>query len=118
VYGDGSKSVVNKFVRAIKSGKIIKVYGNTVRDYIHVDDIVLAILRLIEAKQAPKLVHIGTGRGVSLHKLVSMIQHETGEKARVVHFKPLKEIQVSECSDLSFGFYKTTLERGIRRLIK
>jgi nucleoside-diphosphate-sugar epimerase len=116
VYGPGSKSVVNLFFKSVKSGRIVKLNGNTKRDYIHVDDLVNSLLSLIDAKEPPELVEIGTGRVTSLHKLLSIIKKITGKEPKVKQLKSLKEIQYSQCNN-RYGIYKTTLEQGIRGLI-
>lgn len=116
VYGPRSKSVVNKFTRNIKAGKPIKLNGNTVRDYIHVDDVIAAILNLIEATKPNIKYDIGTKRSISLKRLVSMIEKIVGKKAKIIQSKPIKEIQRSECLATP-TWYKTTLEQGIKKLI-
>jgi UDP-glucose 4-epimerase len=116
VYGEGSKSVVNKFVRKIQAGKTIKLHGNTVRDYIHVSDVVDAIISLVDAAAPPRLVEIGTGRGISLKKLVSIIEKLCKKTARQVMLNPIKEIHESRC-DKWYGQPKMTLEHGIKELL-
>jgi UDP-glucose 4-epimerase len=116
VYGKGSKSVVNKFVRGIQSGRTIKLHGNTVRDYVHVSDVVSSIISLVDAADPPRLVEIGTGRGISLKKLVSMIEKLSKKTARQVTLNPIKEIHESRCEEW-YGLPKVTLEHGIKELL-
>lgn len=117
VYGKGSKSVVNKFIKGVKRGKLLDVYGNTVRDYIYVDDVVEAIMRIIDAKEPQPVYEVGTGRGVTLRKLLSIIKKETGRMPYVSRRDPIKEIQQSRCVYPFAGIYKTTLEQGVRKLV-
>lgn len=116
VYGSGSKSVVNKFVKAIKSEKEIVLNGNTVRDYIYVDDVVKGLIALADAASPPQTIMMGTSRGVTLKKLVSIIQGIVGRKAKVIYGNEVKEIQVSQAGE-PCSYYKTTLEQGIKRLL-
>lgn len=115
VYGPGSKSVVNKFVKRIRLGREIVLYGNTKRDYIHVDDLVESLISLINAQDRPKSVNIGTGRTTSLNKIVSIIEKELDKKAMIKNLPPVNEIQESRCT-VPYGTYKITLEQGIRRM--
>lgn len=116
VYGPGSKSVVNKFVNAAKKRKKIVLNGNPTRDYIYIDDVVTAILSMVYAENPPPLIDIGTGREVTLRKLMSLVEKYTGRSAVKKYGPPIKEIAHSvapqECS-----YYKVTLEQGIRRLL-
>lgn len=116
IYGPRSKSVVNKFIYNMKRGRKLILNGNTKRDYMHVLDLCMSLLMIIEAKQQPRFVTIGTGRSVSLNKLVSIIEKEFGRKAEIVRKKPIFEIQESYCDD-PYGVYKITLEQGIGGLI-
>jgi len=117
VYGPGSKSVVNKFVERIKERKTIKLNGNTVRDYIYVDDVASALISLIDQDGFDKVVPVGTGRGVTLNKLVSIIEKELNMDAKVIRGSAIKEIQESCCVNVAYNFYKTTLEQGIKNLL-
>lgn len=116
VYGSKSKSVVNKFVDAALKGKEVVLNGNTTRDYVHVDDVVDKLLSLIDAPQPPHLVEIGTGRAITLNKLVSLVQKETNSELKTWQGEEVREIQHSLCGN-KYGQYKVTLEQGIRRLI-
>jgi nucleoside-diphosphate-sugar epimerase len=119
VYGEGSKSIVNKIVDAVKHSKGITLNGNTVRDYIHVDDVVEAIVTMIDLPKSEYnlLIPVGTGRGITLKKLVSLVEGIIGRETLVIEGNPIPEIQESICHELDYKFYKTTLEQGIRRLI-
>jgi UDP-glucose 4-epimerase len=117
VYGKGSKSVVNKFIKQIKNAKIVTLNGNTTRDYIYIDDVVNAIMRVVDAKEPQSLYEVGTGRGVTLRKLISIIRKETNRPVHMREQKAIKEIQESQCMYPFDGIYKTTLEQGIRRLV-
>jgi UDP-glucose 4-epimerase len=56
--------------------------GETVRDYIHIDDVVRALLLLLEAKTDYAIFNIGTGRGTSLAELIQRIEEIAGKKLR------------------------------------
>lgn len=117
VYGKGSKSVVNIFTKRIRLRKPVYLNGNTTRDYIYIDDVIGAIMRIIEATEPEKVIEVGTGRGVTLRKLVSIIGKATGNPTWSIELAPIKEIQESQCHNTFHNFYKTTLEQGVRRLL-
>jgi nucleoside-diphosphate-sugar epimerase len=116
IYGKRSKSVVNKFIYNMKRGRKLQLYGNTKRDYIHIEDLIHSIMRLIFAEKRPQRVTIGTGRSVSLQKLVSVIEKEMGKKAIIEQKPPRQEVQESRCTH-PYGRYKITLEQGVRSLL-
>lgn len=116
IYGPGSKSVVNKFTERIAKGLPIELYGNTTRDYVYIDDLVDAIMTMINTPEFNSYVEVGTGRSISLNKLVSLIEGIVGKKAHMQKLPEKREIQESECKITSYGFYKTTIEQGIKKL--
>lgn len=117
VYGSGSKSVVNKFFTRIREEKHVKLNGNTTRDYIYVGDVVDALIDFVSLDvDFPKIIEVGTGRSISLNKLVSILEAVTGKKAKVIHGEAIKEIQDSKCRDTDYLLYKTTLEQGVKNL--
>lgn len=114
VYGKGSKSVVNKFYKAIKNSKPVTLNGNTVRDYIHVDDIVKELVRYVDIKSPDPIVLIGTGEATTLKDLVKLIEKRVGKKAKIIQGKSIKEIQESHCYMPLNSFIE--LQEGINKL--
>lgn len=116
VYGQGSKSVVNKFVSAIDAGKEITLNGNTTRDYVHVDDVVASITDLIENFRGGTY-DVGTGKETKLKELVKIIEKIVKKKAKINQGEPIKEIQQSYMSDNTGFRGEILLQEGIRRLV-
>jgi len=56
--------------------------GETIRDYIHIADVVRALLLLIETKTDYSVFNIGTGQGTSLAELIKRIEDIAGKKLR------------------------------------
>jgi len=58
--------------------------GTCVRDYIHVEDLVAAHLRVMDALQGPKgegcgfTFNLGTGQGVSVKEILASVERVTG----------------------------------------
>jgi UDP-glucose 4-epimerase len=57
--------------------------GDTVRDYIHVDDVISALLKLIEAGARDQVFNLGTGQGTSLNELIARIEDISGKKLKL-----------------------------------
>jgi len=116
VYGPGSKSVVNKFVKDISNGKPIYLNGNTLRDYVHVDDVVKTLIK-IAASKSSKLMDIGYGKSYTLKELVNIIEKEIGKKATIIQKPALNEIQKSQMNQTYNTSCSISLEKGIKKLI-
>lgn len=115
VYGSGSKSVVNQFIERVKKEKPLELNGNTYRDYIHVDDVVKTLVRMIDTP-TPKLIEIGSGHSTSLRDLTKIVRRVSGKQVEVIHKEALDEIQKSQMT-VHYNTFKTvSLEEGIRRL--
>lgn len=118
VYGPHSLSVVNRFASKIKRGDPIVLNGNTVRDYIYVDDVCRALQQLAQdAVIAEKVNYVGTGVGTSLEKLVTLLEDQFGKKAIIVQGEPVKEIQTSVCNPMYTDYYTIPLEQGVQKLL-
>ena len=96
VYGEGQRTdrgqgVVGTFLSALRQGAPVTLYGGgaMVRDFVHVNDVAAAVTRL---RPAPPLtdegfgiVNVGSGLGVSVSELLSIMQEAVGVKATVRH---------------------------------
>ena len=76
MYGGNDKfSVILKLQTAIKKNQKIIIFNNgkSIRDYIHIDDVVTVYDRLIKKKIGSALFDVGTGKGVSLIELIKKL---------------------------------------------
>lgn len=73
-------SIVGWFVRQAMEDKAITVYGDgsQERDYLYIDDIVDAFLRLAEAGEAGEVYNIGTHERVKFGDMVDAVLREVG----------------------------------------
>jgi UDP-glucose 4-epimerase len=94
VYGEGQRSdrgqgAVGAFLSAMRAGKPVTVYGDgrVVRDFVHVNDVAAAVVRLRPLPSAVsrgyQIVNVGTGFGLSLSDLLAMLEDLLGVKASV-----------------------------------
>jgi UDP-glucose 4-epimerase len=123
---DRPLGAVSHFTHRAVEGKPVEIWGNgtTSRDYVHVDDVVQALLRSISYQGAEYLFNIGSGRSVSLNELVDLIRNRIEEEI-VVNYKPARSFDVQEnVLDITravkeLGWKPTiTLEAGLDRLIR
>jgi dTDP-4-dehydrorhamnose reductase len=78
MFGAGTdNSIVGRIIRSVKSVEPLLLYneGKSVRDFIHIDDVVTCLLGLTDAEYSGP-VNIGTGFGVSLIVLAEAISLE------------------------------------------
>lgn len=78
VYGDKDKTphFIPSIIKQVKRGHSLK-HGNinTIRDYIHVDDVVAAFIKIISGRTYPNAVfNIGSGHGHSGKKIIEIIK--------------------------------------------
>ncbi len=91
VYGTGYKfgkpqGVVNIYLKNIIKDKPILIWGDggIVRDYIWVKDVIDAVMKAIKKNARNKIYNIGSGVGVSLIELVSIIENIIKKKANII----------------------------------
>src|SRR3990167_3914139 len=114
VYGKGSKSVVNRFIQKIKMGKSIEKYGDTVRDYVYIDDVIETFKEIIYGEWIPMTMEVASGKGTSLKELVGIISSVLKKEAKTAQRPKKKEIQYSVGKKSLF--YRTSLEKGIKKM--
>lgn len=116
---------VNIFVEAALSDKPVTIWGDgsTVRDYVHVSDVVSLMLNACE-NSVPGVYNCGSGAGTSLNTLLDVIAAETGHTfvrrmgpART--FDPREIVLDVTAAQRAFGWEpRIPLQRGVRRLIE
>ncbi|MDN3357864.1 NAD-dependent epimerase/dehydratase family protein [Actinomadura sp. DC4] len=89
VYGPGmahKDSFVPRLMRAAAEGRGVQIYGDgtQLRDYVHVDDVVQAILLALRTGHGGPLV-VGSGRSKSVNDLVEAARTVTGAPIPVSH---------------------------------
>jgi UDP-glucose 4-epimerase len=74
-------AIVGWFIRQAMEGKKIQIYGdgNQLRDYIYIDDIVEAMMRLIVTGQDGEAYNIGSGRGITFTEMVDAVIGAVGQ---------------------------------------
>ena len=131
------------FAKAITEGHPIKLFnrGEMRRDFTYIDDVVEAVERLIAkipAKAEPRpdgnsdpstssapwrIYNIGNNRSVEVPRVVTLLEHELGRKAKI-ELLPMQPGDVPEtCADIEdlmrdVGFRPaTSIEEGVRKFV-
>ncbi len=130
IYGLGQKAnygyVIHNFIKAIKFGEDIKIYGsgNQSRDFVYIDDVVNTVEKLVDLDiKSGSVIGLGTGREtkiIDLAKLVmKVVNKKTGIKHMVRRVEPQRSIANTEML-LRLGIDSknfTNLHDGIQKLL-
>ncbi|MBU1863871.1 MAG: NAD-dependent epimerase/dehydratase family protein [Candidatus Omnitrophica bacterium] len=106
VYGAYSyhkTSVITKFIKRIMNGQILTIYGTgkQTRDFIHADDISLAISLALRSNQGGEVFQIGTGTETSVNKLITLLTTLlTNKKTKIIRTAAKKGEIVRNCSSI------------------
>lgn len=75
--GDDKFSVISKIIQAIKDDSEITLINNgqSIRDYIHIEDVVAVYLKLLDIKKLP-ILNIGSGRRNSLKDILEHLNRK------------------------------------------
>ncbi len=98
VYGPGQNpsspysGVITKFIHAVTSEKEIVIYGDgeQSRDFIHVEDVVEAVIKALTATEACVTLNIGTGMRTTINELAKLVMSVAGREVPVRHAPPRK----------------------------
>ncbi len=110
--GERGTGVVDSFLRSCIEDKPLTVYGNgeNVRDFIHVDDVVEAILKALNFTERGSLFerfNIATGRPTTIIELARMILTAFGKPLRLIKH------EAERSGDIRFSLADVTRARTI-----
>ncbi len=117
------QGVVSVLLRAALLDEVVPVVaaGNTVRDYIFVEDVIDAILCSFNRPHRFHVYNVGSGKGTSLRTVVGLVEKVTGRRLRTIS----QEKRLGETTRIvlnsrricrEFGWRpKTSLLQGIRK---
>jgi UDP-glucose 4-epimerase len=119
----GTQGVISAFLeKAIRFEKVV-VWGDgsVIRDYIHVSDIVRALVAAATYEGQPKIFNIGAGQGHSLTDIIGMIEQISGQALQPTYIPgrlfdvPLNVLDISRARDYLKWQPEVGLYEGIRR---
>lgn len=93
--GDDNFSVISKIINAVANNTQLTLVnnGSGIRDFVHIDDVVEVILKLLYMKNIP-ILNIGTGRKMSIKDIVDYLQ-KNGFKVATQNIFNDNEIKIS-----------------------
>ena len=88
VYGPWGRPDMSifKFVKNIRKGKVIQIYnyGNHIRDFTYIDDVVNGITKILNKRNnGVKVFNIGNNKKVKLMYIVRKLEMFLGKKAKI-----------------------------------
>lgn len=128
VYGPRQRPdlAINKFVRLIKEGKPIPVFGDgsTRRDYTFISDIVAGIIGALYYNQSDyEILNLGNDQTITLNELIQTIESEMGKKAIIDRHEdqpgdvPQTWADINKAKSLLGYMPKTSFSEGIKKYI-
>lgn len=119
-------ALVKRFVDARNAGAAeVTLWGtgSAYREFIHSDDAARALLFLMEHRDGPETINVGTGKEISIRDLASLIAEKAGYRGATgwdpskPDGMPRKCLDVSKLLDMGFR-PQVELESGIERTIR
>lgn len=101
---NGRQGLIAVALGRILTGKPITIWGdgNSVRDYIYVDDLAKVVVQLLRDNVTNSIVNIGSGRGYSVKEVIDVLKDVVNEEVKV-------EYTESRKNDVSNLILDTTL---------
>ncbi|QIH39495.1 NAD-dependent epimerase/dehydratase family protein [Flavobacterium sp. Sr18] len=101
VYGkyqafDGNQGFIAVAINKIFNGIPIEIWGdgNTVRDYIHIDDVVHILKKIIDQSIANVTLNLSTGIGKSLLEIINLIEKHMSKNA-IIYFNKKRSVDAT-----------------------
>lgn len=106
VYGSRQRPdlAIHKFIEKINKSEPIQLYGDgtSSRDYTYIDDIINGISAAIKYdKSLYEIINIGSGRPITLAKMISTIENALHKKAVIQHMEKQMGDVERTCADIS-----------------
>lgn len=119
--------VIPSLIRRIHEAKIKNIpeviiwgSGSTKREFMYVDDLVKAIVFVMENYSEEKFINIGTGVDITINELANLIKEIIGYEGKLINDiskpdgTPQKLLEVSKLEKLGWK-YKTELKKGLEK---
>ena len=124
IYGKGGRGVISKWITSIKKDNEISRNGNglQLRDYIHVSDIIRAILTFIKQDTLDnEIYNVSSGKKTRLCEIIKTL--ESSFKGFAINCNPPRDEIMYSCLNNSkikkLGWEpQVSLKEGIRRMIE
>lgn len=117
------QGVITAIFNNIMSNKNVEIWGDgsIVRDYIYIDDLCDAIIKLIKKDKWNEIYNIGSGVGTSINGILDLIRNVTKEKINVVYLPsekvdiPVNILDISKIKSRTDWEIRTLLKEGLEK---
>lgn len=89
-----TQGIIPIFLKCLQEGQGITLFGDTVRDYIYIDDVVDALIAIKEYQGKEKIFNVGSGHGVRLSEVVALMEQVTGKMFSSIAHQPKRSCDV------------------------
>jgi len=74
--GDDKFSIISKIINSYKNDELLTIInnGNSIRDFIHIDNVVMIYRLLLDTKNI-NVINIGTGKGTSVRNIIDFLKN-------------------------------------------
>ena len=116
----GNQGLIAACIGHILNGEKITIWGDgsVIRDYIHINDLSIGVVKLIENGVNNQIYNIGSGIGYSVNEIISMLKKSLGIEFRVEYLDaravdvPVMVLDVKKVQFI-IGDTKVSIEQGI-----
>ena len=117
--------VIVKFLERLKQGKAPVIFGDgsQTRDFVHVSDVVEALLLSLDCEGVGERINVGSGRAVTINELAQLMMRITGKdmvpiyEARRDGEITYSEVNIAKAQSLLGYRPRVSLEEGLARII-
>lgn len=117
-----TQGIIPIFLNKLINQEPITIFGNTVRDYIYIEDVVDALVRYTDYSGLEYCINIGSGKPTYLLELIRKIEQITEHEFVNVFHKPIRDCDVEknilniDKTQKALGWHPiTNLDEGIRK---
>ena len=90
-----AQGIIPLLVSKLFANDFIEIFGNTIRDYLYVDDLMQAFLCVIcDSQNEHRIFNIGTGVGTSTFELIRLIEDAAGKSFKGINITDLRPCDV------------------------
>lgn len=96
-YAQKKQGVIGAFISKFLAGQPIEIWGDgsVVRDYVYIDDVIAALIKVSLYNGSFRTFNIGSGIGSSLNSIISTISEQVNEELDIV-YKSSRALDVSK----------------------
>jgi GDP-4-dehydro-6-deoxy-D-mannose reductase len=127
VYGPGQPSdfLIPSIIRQVNNSEVVTVNDlDPKRDYVYVDDLVRAIVKVLDSKQNCDIFNIGSGVSYSVKELIGIIQEIKGTNLPIISAQHRRKDEVMDTiADISLVKEKLdwspkwSLKEGLKKIL-